>query len=281
MSKSEKEKAKEQEEIDISVMDIMMRIDRDHSMFLETEEMQEFMDILYQQAVREGKDITLESLYELIPEGITFHYAEALIFFRKHPEISKLAVGGAADLYNASTKTRLCFRIVPSRFLYNFRRSSAKDKLKKIQTQIDEKERLIEEAKKREENEKKADEVELAKLDIAATTPDGDTATAKSDDKEKKQPLVDTDLVAGSVYNTYKRAIEFFDLATSLILLNTLYYAGYNRPDNTGINDYKIATVTMFISIFAPFWIAYSALLKIALMQDRYEPTYVAKKGIC
>ena len=48
---------------------------------------------------------------------------------------------------------------------------------------------------------------------------------------------------------------------------------------NPGINSYKIATVVLFMSIFAPFWIAYSALLKIALMQDRYEPTFVKSKG--
>jgi hypothetical protein len=42
-----------------------------------------------------------------------------------------------------------------------------------------------------------------------------------------------------------------------------------------------VATVTLFVCIFAPFWIAYSALLKIALMQDRYEPNYVANKGVC
>jgi hypothetical protein len=146
-AKTPEELEKQQEEIDISVMDIMMRIDRDHSMFLETPEMKEFMDILHEQAVKEGLDFTKESLYERIPEGITFHYAEALMFFNKHEDIKKLSIGAAAALYNASTKTRLCFRCVPSKFLYNFRRSSAKDKLKNIQKQIDEKQRLIDEAK--------------------------------------------------------------------------------------------------------------------------------------
>lgn len=42
---------------------------------------------------------------------------------------------------------------------------------------------------------------------------------------------------------------------------------------NIGINSYKIATLVLFLSIFAPFWIAYSALIKIVLMQDRYEPS--------
>jgi hypothetical protein len=37
----------------------------------------------------------------------------------------------------------------------------------------------------------------------------------------------------------------------------------------------------MFLSLFSPFWIAYSALLKIALMQDRYDPSKVKNKNCC
>ena len=37
----------------------------------------------------------------------------------------------------------------------------------------------------------------------------------------------------------------------------------------------------LFLSVFSPFWIAYSALLKIALMQDRYEPNQVRGKSFC
>jgi hypothetical protein len=121
----------------------------------------------------------------------------------------------------------------------------------------------------------------VAKLDEAPKVTDDGTPPDQKDAKKKKKPAVETDVVVGSAYQTYKRTIEIADLVTSMLLLNTLYYAGMGQADNTGINSYKIATVTMFISIFAPFWIAYSALLKIALMQDRYEPTYVAKKGIC
>jgi hypothetical protein len=65
------------------------------------------------------------------------------------------------------------------------------------------------------------------------------------------------------------------------MLLNQLYWVGVTDRDNLGINSYKIATLSFFISIFAPFWIAYSALLKIVLMQDRYEPSQVKKKGCC
>ena len=75
-----------------------------------------------------------------------------------------------------------------------------------------------------------------------------------------------------SAYQTYKRFMELFDLITSIILLNDIYWAGMAQEDNTGLNSYKVSTLIMFISIFAPFWIAYSALLKIALVQDRYEP---------
>jgi hypothetical protein len=45
--------------------------------------------------------------------------------------------------------------------------------------------------------------------------------------------------------------------------------------DNTGVNSYKIATLTLFLSILAPFWIAYSALIKIVLLQGRYEESKV------
>ena len=45
---------------------------------------------------------------------------------------------------------------------------------------------------------------------------------------------------------------------------------------NTGINSYKIATLTLFLSILAPFWIAYSAMVKIVMVQNRYEQFKVA-----
>ena len=42
--------------------------------------------------------------------------------------------------------------------------------------------------------------------------------------------------------------------------------------------SYQIATIVLFLSTLAPFWISYSALLKIAYMKDRYHPDKVKKK---
>lgn len=74
---------------------------------------------------------------------------------------------------------------------------------------------------------------------------------------------------------------EFFDLTTSLVLVAELYYIGVDperEGGNFGINSYKIATLTLFLSTFSPFWVSYSALLKVALMQDRYLPSRVKNK---
>ena len=70
-------------------------------------------------------------------------------------------------------------------------------------------------------------------------------------------------------------------MITSIILLNDVYWTGMKQEDNTSLNGYKISTIVLFLSVFSPFWIAYSALLKIALMQDRYEPNQVRGKSCC
>ena len=78
---------------------------------------------------------------------------------------------------------------------------------------------------------------------------------------------------------TYKRVTELLDLVTTLWLLISVYYFGMETEDESIKNQYRIVLVILFIATFSPFWISYSALLKIMWMDGRYEKRRMAERG--
>jgi hypothetical protein len=78
------------------------------------------------------------------------------------------------------------------------------------------------------------------------------------------------ELVFG-LLNASKNPLEVFNLVTDLVFIERLYSIGMTYKGAPNFNSYKIATSTLFVTTTAPYWIAYSALLRIALVNKTYE----------
>jgi hypothetical protein len=107
--------------------------------------------------------------------------------------------------------------------------------------------------------------------------------TQKSREKEARKVKVSHNPSIVSVgegfYMTYKRTTELLDILTTLILLISVYNIGMDTKDESIKGQYRIVLVVLFVCTFAPFWISYSALLKIMLMDGRYENFQLNQKG--
>ena len=69
----------------------------------------------------------------------------------------------------------------------------------------------------------------------------------------------------------FKSCYELFDNFTDLLLLYDIYLIGV-QPDQLDKADYKIAMITSFLALLAPYWITYSSLLSLKLNQGFYDP---------
>jgi hypothetical protein len=71
-------KGLEQEKVEVSIIDMLMRVDADHSMFFDNAEMKSFLDLLIKVAEKHSIAVDKEQLYGLLPAEETFTFLEAL-----------------------------------------------------------------------------------------------------------------------------------------------------------------------------------------------------------